>query len=177
MLSLVETWYSLRVTSRISRRSERRRVVYRGPPHGFWGWDAITQVQGRSTHREWHDPLNTHPMYYSPLPEWSVHLLVKIRYFTKQHSVSRLFSLNLIRISYLQGHFIQNELYCGHIQLYVSWTNTPPPPHLQPPILFVLVNIHLKTIQIIVNATVVRQSLEHTPGLMWIYLYKCVSNH
>lgn len=102
---LVESWYSLRVLSRISRRSERRRVVFRGPSHGFWGWDAITQVQGRSTHREWHHPLNTHPMYYSPLPEWSVRLLVKIRYFTTQNSVSRLFILNCIRISYLQWIF------------------------------------------------------------------------
>lgn len=95
----------VRVPSRISRCSERRRVVYRGPPHGFWGWDAITQVQGRSTHREWHYPLNTHPMYYSPLPEWSVHLLVKLWYFTEQNSVSRLFILNFIWISYLKWTF------------------------------------------------------------------------
>lgn len=46
----------------------------------------------------------------------------------------------------------------------------------QPPILFVLVNIHLKTIKVIANTTVVWKCLEHTPGLMWIYLNECVGN-
>lgn len=124
MLSLMESWYTLRVPSRISQRSERRRVVYRGPPHGFWGWNAITQVQGRSTHREWHHPLNTHPMYYSPLPEWSVHLLVKIRYFTTQNSVSRLFILNFICIIFRMDILFElkfivdifNSTFCGRIR-------------------------------------------------------------
>lgn len=150
ILSLVESWYSLRA-SRISRRSERRRVVYRGPPHGFWGGDAITQVQGRSTHREWHHPLNTHTMYYSPLPECPVHLLVKIRYFTTQNSVSRLFILYFIWISYLQWTFYSkwNLLWTFSTLSFVD--EYAPPPHLQPSILFILVNIHLKTIKLLLT--------------------------
>lgn len=94
-------------------------------------------------------------MYYSPLPEWSVHLLVKIRYFTTQNSYSRLLILNfghldliftvdiLFKMKFIVDIF--NSTFRGRIR---------PSPTTPPPVLFVLLNIYLETIKTIVNTTV-----------------------